>query len=429
MNLILDRTIPPKIKPAKQVDFLKAATTICSNGTPIHYINHGEQDVIRLQFAFDAGTYFQSKPLLAAAVNKLLLEGTTKYSSQEIANFFENRGAFVQAEVEADKGIIHVYSLTKNLKELLPFLHEVISTAIFPEDELASYLSIQQQNFAVNSQKVGFMAKNNFLNTVLGDKSRYASKVTAEDYKHISRADLIEFYDTYYIGGQLNIFASGKVTAETLGLLEDVFGAGKRKEPNAERVVNEEIEGSSKSELLLPKENALQSAIRMGKPIISKHHEDFPALFFTNTVLGGYFGSRLMSNIREDKGYTYGIGSGLVAYKNAAYFLISTEVGAEVTEATISEIEKEVKRLQTELLDEKELNLVKNYLRGSILKNFDGAFAAMDRFRSIDTLGLGYDYYENLMRNIQAMTAVKVQEMAVKYLQLNSFKKIIAGKV
>ena len=179
----------------------------------------------------------------------------------------------------------------------------------------------------------------------------------------------------------------------------------------------------------MPKENALQSAIRIGKPIISKQHEDFPALFYTNTVLGGYFGSRLMSNIREDKGYTYGVGSGLVSYKNAAYFLISTEVGAEVTEATVSEIEIELKRLQNELLDEKELNLVKNYLRGSILKNFDGAFAAMDRFRSINTLGLDYDYYENLMRNIQDMTAVKVQETAKTYLQLDSLKKIIAGKV
>lgn len=427
--MILDRKTPPKIKPANQVDFLKAETTICSNGIPIHYINHGDQDVIRLQLAFDAGTYYQAKPLLAAAVNNLLLEGTDKYSSQEIANYFENRGAFVQGEVEADKGIIHVYSLTKNLAELLPFLYEVISSATFPDDELASYLSIQQQNFGVNSQKVGFMAKNNFLNVVLGERSPYASKVEANDYENITRNDLIEFYNNYYKEGQLSVFASGKITPETSDLIEKVFGSDTRKGLTPLDNATEVDAAFSQNELLLPKENALQSAIRMGKPIISKQHEDFPALFFTNTVLGGYFGSRLMSNIREDKGYTYGVGSGLVSYKNAAYFLISTEVGAEVTEATVSEIKIELKRLQNEPLDEKELNLVKNYLRGSILKNFDGAFAAMDRFRSINTLGLDYDYYENLMRNIQDMTAVIVQETAKRYLQLDSLKKIIAGKV
>ena len=427
--MILDRKTPPKIKAAEKYDFLKAATKTCSNGLLIHSINHGEQEVIRLQFVLDAGSVYQSKPLLAAATNQLLLEGTLKRSSQEIANYFENRGAFVQTELEADKGLLNVYCLTKNLAELLPVIHEVLYTANFPEEEVESFRSIQKQNFMVNSQKVSFMAKNSFLTALFGEDNPYASKVVAEDYDKISRDEIVDFYTRYYKNGKLSIFASGKVEAETLDLLERVFGKEERKESIPLKAISSEEPKDGQKEFLLPKANALQSAIRLGKPIISKHHPDFPALFFTNTILGGYFGSRLMSNIREDKGYTYGIGSGLVSYRSAAYFLISTEVGAELTQATLQEIEKEVKLLQTALVGERELSLVKNYLRGSILKNFDGAFAAMDRFRSLETLELDYNYYTQLMSEIQKIEADKVQEMAKKYLEFESFIKIIAGKV
>ena len=180
--------------------------------------------------------------------------------------------------------------------------------------------------------------------------------------------------------------------------------------------------------MLIEKEDAIQSAIRVGNVSIGRQHKDFPKLYLANTLLGGYFGSRLMNNIREDKGYTYGIGSGLISMKHLAYFVISTEVGSEVTNNTLYEIELEMNKMCDELVNEKELELVKNYVLGNIMRGFDGAFAAMDRFCMLNNAGLGYDYYLNLINTINKISAIEIRDVCREYLQFEKMKKVIVGK-
>ena len=180
---------------------------------------------------------------------------------------------------------------------------------------------------------------------------------------------------------------------------------------------------------LINKEESLQSGIRIGKLLIPKTHKDFPKLFLLNTILGGYFGSRLMTNIREDKGYTYGIGSGLSSNKKESTFFISTEVGSDYTKATVTEIEKEIEKLQKQLVSEKELDLVKNYLFGSFMRNFDGAFEAIDRFKAINELGMDYNYYEFLFSEIKTANSESIRETAKKYFNFDNMVKVVAGKL
>jgi zinc protease len=178
----------------------------------------------------------------------------------------------------------------------------------------------------------------------------------------------------------------------------------------------------------IEKTEALQSAIRMGLPAITRAHADFPALQVLNTVLGGYFGSRLMANIREDKGYTYGIGSGISSLNKGGAWFIASEVGADVCKAAVIEIEKEINLLKTELIPDEELSLIRSYMLGSLLGSLENVMSHADKFKNIYFAGLGYDYYDRYTQVIKTVTAEELLQLANKYLEQDKFYKVIVGK-
>ena len=144
-----------------------------------------------------------------------------------------------------------------------------------------------------------------------------------------------------------------------------------------------------------------------------------------NTVFGGYFGSRLMSNIREDKGYTYGIYSYLQNHRQQSAWVISTEAGRDVCEATIAEVYKEMELLRNETVDKEELLLVQNYMMGSILGDLDGPFQIINRWKNIILNGLDESYFYNQIDAIKSITASEIQDLANKYLVPDKFYELV----
>ena len=423
----LDRTKAPLSEAIKKLDFLAPHKRIISEHCNLYSIHQDDQEVVKLQFVFKAGTKFQNKPLLASFTNSLIIEGTSKYSSGDIAELFDNEGAFLETECQPDNASIILYCLAKSLVKLIPLLKEIIFSANFLEEEVEKKKAIQRDKFIVNSEKVSFIAKKEFLPFILGSDNSYSNNLSVKDFNEISREDIVEFHKSYYLNQPVDIFFSGKVEESLLKLIEDEW-KGYALSGKSKLNYNVEIIPNTEKEFLLEKNGALQSAIRIGKPIIGKPHRDFPKLLIANTILGGYFGSRLMTNIREDKGYTYGIGSGIITYKEVAYFVISTEVGAEVTPLALKEVEKEVNKMNSTLVTDSELSLVKNYMNGSIMRSFDGAFSSMDRFMTLKTLGLNYSYYETLFKEINRVSAKEILDVSQQYLTFESMKKIIVGK-
>ena len=425
---MIDRSIAPKQNPIEKIEFTKAQTHVFSSGMKCHSVVQEDCKVVKLEIEFEAGSKFQNKPIIAAMVNSLLLEGSTNYSAFEIASFFDNEGAFLETSCGADKASIVLHCLESSIPKLLPYLKEVLTTAVFPQEEVDNYLEINVQRLQVNQQKVDWVARNEFMHALVGKKHSYSWKVELDHYSDVVREDIVSFYEKHYKLSSFEIYVCGKVTDEVLGTLEHVFNQKLPSQINPD-VFSGAIEESSKGLNNILLDGAIQTAIRLGAVTINRKHEDFPALFVANTILGGYFGSRLMSNIREDKGYTYGIGSGILHLNHLSYFVISTEVGAEVTSLTLKEIEIEMNKLQSELVLDEELDLVKNYILGNIMKGFDGSFSAMSRFKMLNHQGLVYDYYENLIRKIKAMDAEKIQNVAIKYLDYSQLTKIIVGKL
>jgi predicted Zn-dependent peptidase len=151
-------------------------------------------------------------------------------------------------------------------------------------------------------------------------------------------------------------------------------------------------------------------------------------MLVVSTILGGYFGSRLMANIREDKGYTYGIGSNIISKLHAGHFYISTEVGADVTNQALTEIYKEIALLRDELVADEELELVKNYLTGTFLRSIDGAFSLAQKFTGVYFYNLGYDYYTKYIDTLKNITPENIKDFACKYLQEEDLYELVVGK-
>ncbi len=421
----LNRMIAPEAKELEQVLLIQPKEIRLSNGIPVFYIRGGEEELLKLEMIFHAGNLYEESPFIANACNALLSSGTSKRSSADIAEYFDYYGAYYQHETAFDRASLSLYTLNKYFEETLSVLKEIVTDAQFPEEEIRIFAENTRQRLQINLTKNEFVARRTF-NHLLFKTHPYGRKVDSEDLDNLSRVQLQDFYRKYYSLGNCTLVLSGNVTDEVLKILSDQFsGIGFPEPAKHNPVIMPEYHPI---QTLIEKKESLQSAIRIGKRLITKQHPDFIDMQILNTVLGGYFGSRLMTNIREDKGYTYGIGSGISAMKEAGYFYIASEVGADVCEKAISEIYHEINRLRTELIPEEELMLVRNYMMGVFIGSIENIFSYADKFKSVYFHNLDYSYYENFFNKIKTINSERLLSLANQYFNSDSFIEVVVGK-
>jgi zinc protease len=426
---IPDRIIQPQIKSIEEINLPRPQLSLLDNGIRVYSFDAGTQDVLKIEFVFEAGSWYQDKKLQALSTVKMLTEGTANHNAAELAEIFDFYGSFIEAEAERDYTYVSLYTLNKNLEKLLPVFAEMIRGSVFPEKELSVFLTNKRQEQMVSMQKVNYIVRVKFAEQIYGAKHPYGQSPLLEDYDNISPADLLDFYNKYYVAENTRIIVSGRVPANVLKLLNSNFGDNAFKGKNKNAKVEFPVISSAIQSQVYPKENAVQSGIRIGKILFPRNHPDYIGMAILSTILGGYFGSRLMANIREDKGYTYGIGSGLVSMRHSGYLYIASDVGADVRELAVEEIYKEIDRLCHEPVPEDELDLVRNYMTGAFLRNIDGPFAIAERFLSTLDYDLDFnEYYLHYLDTIKTINSEKIMSLAIKYLQKKSLFEAISGK-
>lgn len=423
---MIDRAQAPAFRQVEHIELIRAKEQVLSNGLKLFSIDGGDQDLVRIEFIFENTAYDPAKPLQTFATNTMLNDGTTEFSSTEIADKVDYYGAFLQTEYSNDQSTVTLYTLNKHLANTLPIVKAIISDSVFPQVELDTLVRNQKQKLSVNLEKNDFVSRKTFSNVLFGN-TLYGYDISAADYDHLERAQLLSYFKEAYQPKNCTVMLSGKVKDETIRLVDRYFGSDWNNEQDTKPNMFE-FSAASGAEHFIEKQEALQSAIRLGRIAINRTHPDFPGFQVVNTILGGYFGSRLMANIREDKGYTYGIGSALVSLKNTGYFFIASEVGADVCSATLNEIEKEIKLLKQEPVQEEELALVKNYMLGSMLGSLENALSHADKFKNIYFSGLGYDYYSRYIETVKTMSPERIMELANQYLDFDAFQRVIVGK-
>jgi zinc protease len=424
---MLDRKIAPESRNVDSIHFLEPDIHVLDNGIKVYTLNAGSQEVTKIDFIFEAGSWYQSKRLLAGLTNAFLNQGTRNWNAQHLAELFDSRGAYFQPTADQHFGNLNILTLNRYLEKILAATSEIVKFPIFPEAEINTQLAKKKQLFTIENNKVKVLAQKAFSKTLFGDGHPYANNNQTDDFDQLSRTDFISFHQCYYSSNRCKILISGKLEDNTLHLLNQYFGKGHWGNIQSKQEETFPIHSRIDNKQKIIKPGALQSAIRVGKLLPNREHADFFGLSILTTILGGYFGSRLMTNIREDKGYTYGIGANIITYPKAAYLSISSEIGSEVCQAALDEVYIEIKRLQDELVSIQELEMVRNYLLGELLRSFDGIFAISSSFKVLLDSGLDYQHYRNYLDVLKTITPEMINHLARKYFDPESMFEVIAG--
>jgi zinc protease len=427
MSLTIDRINQPARIGIQKMNVPQAKKYTLDNGIEVYAINAGFQELVKVELLFNNVDFDPNKPLLNSATNRMMSEGTRNFSAQQIADMIDYYGSFYETDENSDFCSIILYSLNKYLKDTLPFVSAVLEEPVFPEKELAIFKQNNKQRLNVDNEKVGSMARKKFGEIIFGSEHPYGYFIKPENYDSLTSDDLKAFHAKKYSPSNCMIIVSGLVTDETIMILNRFLGQRKTSGEKI-RTVYPKFVTSTQKQHYIEKEGAIQSAIRIGMPFFNRKHPDYAGTAVMNTLFGGYFGSRLMSNIREDKGYTYGIGSVIVSMKQEGYYFISTEVGADVTNDAIKEIYNEVDIMRNELVEEEELEMVKNYMLGTFLKGIDGAFQLAERFKSIYLSELDYTYYERYVDKLRTIGPDEILELSRKYLDPAHFLELVVGR-
>ncbi|MBC7553440.1 MAG: insulinase family protein [Taibaiella sp.] len=425
--MILDRNTPPAIHDAIEFDFKlpPLTTTTLANGLPLHWLNAGVQDVVEIDWIFPAGLWYEHKPAVAHATAGLLKNGTTKYTAEQINEALEFYGAQLKINAGNDNASVTLYSLTKHLPYLLPMVLEIITEATFPQDEVEIHKRNAIQRLLVNLRQCEFVANQRIDALLFGEAHPYGRFSKQEEIEALTREDLALFHKTNYNLANARIFMGGRVSQNDVDLINKIFGKVTLTPAEVKSDVFSAPAPAERVQRISNDPNAVQSAIRIGRVFPNRHHPDYTPMVVLNTIFGGYFGSRLMSNIREDKGYTYGIHSSLSPEFNGGSFVVHTETGRDVAELAVKEIYKEMELLCREPADEEELLLVKNYLLGNILGDLDGPFSILQRWRTLLLNGFTEDHFNNNINIYKTVTATQLQALANKYFNPQDYYEIV----
>lgn len=423
----IDRKISPPLSELDVPELLPYTREVLPNGTELITVHDPDQEVFKLDISFDAGLYYQPRPLVASTSINMLNEGTLRHNSAEIAEIFDYYGAYISFGSEMHKAEANLFSLNKFAGETLPLLAELVTESIVPPPELEIYLRNRLQQFKTDRQKTAWLARKEQLRLLFGVHHPYANEIEEKDFSDLSPETIRKFYEERIKSGKCTLFLSGNITPTVKKLVESSFGNLLRSQnPLPEPVYT--IEPAAPGYYHIEKDDCVQTTIRVAKKGVQITQEDYADFLLLNTVLGGYFGSRLMSNIREEKGFTYGIHSFNTSFPLASYWSITTDVDNKYTEATLEEIQKEIKRIRTERIPSEELTLVKNYFHGDLLREIDGVFAQADSLKHKLLYGKDNCFYADVIRRIKECSAEKLRELADRYLNPEDFYIITVGK-
>lgn len=416
-------TQPPLTIPSA-VEIQAAEKRVLPNGMALYTLPANDFEVLRVTFVFRAGSSVQRVPFSASATANLLAEGTRRFTARELAERLDYYGSWYDVNLDRDYAYISFATLSKFYRETLEAAAEILLHPVFPEEELRTYCAKRKQRLLIDRQKVDVRAREAFARALFGEQHPYGISYDGALYDTLTRADVETFYRTHYTAENCFVVCSGRITDDerqaVAAIAEQIpHGAMARPEFPAPQTTHE---------VKVAHAGAVQSSIRIGRLLFGREHPDFVGMQVVAAALGGYFGSRLMQNLRERHGYTYGVVAAMVNFDRAGYLAIATQVGTEATQAALSEIYAEIERLRTEPMDEEELTLVKNIMAGEMMRILDGPFGIADVTIENILCGTDNSVIDENLRRIRTMTPADVQRLAQKYLAREELVTVVAGE-
>lgn len=417
-----DRTVQPAFQKSSSFDLIHPETITLKNKLPITVVRGGEQAVAKIEFIFGAGKWYEAHPGVSYFTSHQLQKGTVSKNSYQISSETENLGVHFEVSPGHDFSSVALYGLTKNIPEVFNLTREIITAPVFPEHELDQMKAIYNQTLKINLEKTSYLASLELRKKLFGQDHPYGRDAGLSDVAEIQRTWLSDFHKARF--GSFRIICSGKITDTLLHALTDSFesihlNASPEKEFTATH--------AAVSTEFIEKKESVQSSLRLGRRAVNRTHADYPALLLLNHIFGGYFGSRLMKNIREEKGLTYGISSSVAALKHAGYLTVGTDVNKENRELAQQEIKNEMHALCNNLIGKSELEIARNHFIGSLQSEITTPFAHADKIKNLLLFALPAGYYQQLILKVDALSPQDLMEAANKYLNPETFTSVTVG--
>lgn len=392
------------------------------NALPVTLVQGGEQAVAKIEFVFEAGKWYEPHPGISYFTAHQLQKGTATKNSYQISSETEQLGVHFDVSPGHDFSSVALYGLTKNIHEVFDLTRDIITTPVFPEQELDQMKAIYNQTMKINLEKTSYLASLELRKKIFGANHPYGRDAGLSEVSEIQRSGLADFHQARF--GSFRVICSGKITDALLHALTDCMDSIQLHASSEMEVSENHIPVSS---VFVEKNESVQSSLRLGRKAVSRTHKDYPAVLLLNHILGGYFGSRLMKTIREEKGLTYGINSSVAALKQASYLTIGTDVNKENRELALQEIKNEMRKLCDRLVTKNELETARNHFIGSLQSEITTPFAHADKIKNLLLFSLPAGYYQQLIFNISALSAQEIMAAANKYLDPETFTTVAVG--
>ncbi|GHM99672.1 peptidase M16 [Cytophagales bacterium WSM2-2] len=417
---MLNRSVAPAFNKDFSFELPKYEVIPLNDSTNLIFLSGLQQEVFKLEFIFRAGKWYEPKSGCSHFTAIMLEKGTESKSSRELAQVFDYYGAQVEISPGYDYTSVSLYGLKKSFREIFAVFQEIVTTPVFPEEELELQKKIFLQNLKVNNEKNSFVASKLIRKNVFGPAHPYGSSVEEEDLNSINSSELRGYFASQF--SPLEVYLIGNFSSSEISWITSHVEI-----INKPVMTGSFLTVSGLNDEKITKEDSIQSSIRLGKRTINRNHPDYFCLLLLNHILGGYFGSRLMKNIREEKGLTYGIYSSINPFRNDCLFSIGADVGKDKLELAISEIKKELRTLSEASISDEELTTARNHLLGSLQLEVANPFSSFDKIKNLRLNNLEKDYYASLFSVIQSLTSEDLQSMAKKYFASNDFHEVAVG--
>ena len=418
---------PPGIRPMNFEPFALPVTKVMPNGVVLYHIPGDGKGSVRFDILFDGGYGVQSKPLQAMFVNRMLREGCEGLSANEISYRLDYYGAWIDMFSSQSCNHLTLHSLSKHFYPLLELLESVVKTPLFPEDNLETVRRNNRSYFVVNSHKVDILSQRHFEHSLWGGEHPLGHIVVPEDYDAITRDDLLEYYRRVYGSANCTIFVAGSVDEAMLAAIEKHFGSETWGTGEAVQPFLVQKPSPEYGRKTVYVDGVLQSSVKLGFMAMDAGDSDFFKFRFLSVLFGGYFGSRLMSNIREENGYTYHIAAEVDAYGCRNAFMISSETANEYVEPLLDEVYREMERLVEKPAPAEEVELVRNYIMGELCREYEGVSAKSEVFINAWLSGESFSSVNEYIEVVASVTADELHDVAKKYLARKNLIEIIVG--
>ena len=421
---MLDRTTPPIVQDVP-FGFRRPERQTLGNGIPLYIMAASGQEVVRVDFVFSVGQWHQAQKLQALFTCRMLREGCRGYTSSSFAERLDYYGAWLELSVAMNRTFVTLYTLKKFFPQTIEMVQQMLFEPTFSEEQFSTIRANNKAQFMVNMQKGDVLAMRALRRSVYGEAHPCGMSTMAEDYDALRTEVLADFYGRYYGSRNCTVYLSGSIDENVTSRIESCFGGtewgGSLEVGQRDYSLSSAIDKKN----FIAHPGAVQCSIRMGSLLMDVKDEDYLPMRVLNTVLGGYFGSRLMKNVREDKGYTYHISSDLVTNTSQVMFMISCEALADKAEEVMAEVKGEMERLRTQLVSDAELHMVRSYMMGEICRNYEGAFSLTDAYIFMDHLGLPQSHIEDTVAAIRATDAARLLQLARRYFDFETLHTVV----